>query len=112
MVLCLKARESRSLPSLPNAKTFPIDDKVLGFAAGWSSPVARQAHNLKVVGSNPAPATNSKKPPSQEGGFLLFRLSLFWPGGNRCPSRSHAASASTPAIASPRTDRSAVISTV
>ena len=24
--------------------------------AGWSSPVARQAHNLKVVGSNPAPA--------------------------------------------------------
>ena len=28
--------------------------------AGWSSLVARQAHNLKVVGSNPAPATNSK----------------------------------------------------
>src|SRR6201986_885776 len=25
--------------------------------AGWSSPVARQAHNLKVAGSNPAPAT-------------------------------------------------------
>jgi hypothetical protein len=28
--------------------------------AGWSSLVARQAHNLKVVGSNPAPATNLK----------------------------------------------------
>ena len=28
--------------------------------AGWSSPVARQAHNLKVVGSNPTPATNLK----------------------------------------------------
>jgi hypothetical protein len=27
------------------------------FIAGWSSPVARQAHNLKVAGSNPAPAT-------------------------------------------------------
>ena len=27
--------------------------------AGWSSLVARQAHNLKVVGSNPAPATKS-----------------------------------------------------
>ena len=27
--------------------------------AGWSSPVARQAHNLKVVGSNPTPATNT-----------------------------------------------------
>ena len=25
--------------------------------AGWSSQVARQAHNLKVVGSNPTPAT-------------------------------------------------------
>ena len=32
--------------------------------AGWSSPVARQAHNLKVVGSNPTPATKagSQKP--------------------------------------------------
>ena len=29
--------------------------------AGWSSPVARQAHNLKVVGSNPTPATKSAK---------------------------------------------------
>ena len=29
--------------------------------AGWSSPVARQAHNLKVVGSNPTPATKVNK---------------------------------------------------
>src|SRR3990167_4789987 len=29
--------------------------------AGWSSPVARQAHNLKVVGSNPTPATKNSK---------------------------------------------------
>ncbi len=28
-----------------------------GGDAGWSSPVARQAHNLKVPGSNPGPAT-------------------------------------------------------
>jgi hypothetical protein len=28
--------------------------------AGWSSPVARQAHNLKVTGSNPVPATINK----------------------------------------------------
>jgi len=27
------------------------------FIAGWSSQVARQAHNLKAAGSNPAPAT-------------------------------------------------------
>jgi hypothetical protein len=27
--------------------------------AGWSSPVARQAHNLKVTGSNPVPASTT-----------------------------------------------------
>ena len=59
MVLCLKTRESRSPPGLPSTRhpTFPhTHDQRLG--AGWSSPVARQAHNLKVAGSNPAPATN------------------------------------------------------
>ena len=41
--------------------TFPhTHDQRLG--AGWSSPVARQAHNLKVAGSNPAPATKSQTP--------------------------------------------------
>jgi hypothetical protein len=29
--------------------------------AGWSSPVARWAHNPKVAGSNPAPATKSSE---------------------------------------------------
>ncbi len=28
--------------------------------AGWSSQVARRAHNPKVVGSNPAPATTTR----------------------------------------------------
>jgi hypothetical protein len=28
--------------------------------AGWSSLAARRAHNPKVAGSNPAPATNFK----------------------------------------------------
>ena len=27
------------------------------YDAGWSSPVARRAHNPKVTGSNPVPAT-------------------------------------------------------
>ena len=31
--------------------------------AGWSSPVARQAHNLKVGGSNPPPATTDNNAP-------------------------------------------------
>ena len=42
--------------------------------AGWSSPVARQAHNLKVAGSNPAPATNLNPCKSMDcWGFLLVR---------------------------------------
>src|SRR6266404_429967 len=74
MVLRLKTRESRSLPGLPirgqKPKARNQKHKNLfqcqspsGFGllasvdAGWSSPVARQAHNLKVRGSNPLPAT-------------------------------------------------------
>ena len=33
--------------------------KVRSALAGWSSPVARWAHNPKVAGSNPAPATKT-----------------------------------------------------
>ena len=85
MVLCLKTRESRSSPGLP--RTFASSSQRQSFSkgsrqwaigsrppnqsrppaaycllptaldAGWSSPVARQAHNLKAAGSNPAPAT-------------------------------------------------------
>ena len=41
-----------------------------GTVAGWSSPVARQAHNLKVTGSNPVPATIRKPRPSPDGAFV------------------------------------------
>ncbi len=46
--------------------------------AGWSSPVARQAHNLKAAGSNPAPATifkaiNNKALPSRRA-ICVFAL--------------------------------------
>ena len=56
MVLRLKTWESRSLPNLKKILTvlLCIYDS---FNAGWSSLVARQAHNLKVLGSNPSPAT-------------------------------------------------------
>ena len=56
MVLRLKTRESRSPPDLirtPSLNTL--------HTAGWSSPVARQAHNLKAAGSNPAPATRNTR---------------------------------------------------
>ena len=69
MVLCLKARESRSPPGLPSAlvlhslsRQYARPPALRGRpVAGWSSPVARQAHNLKVAGSNPAPATTSRR---------------------------------------------------
>lgn len=52
-------------------KLYPVAEnsnkKILFFAsvAGWSSSVARWAHNPEVVGSNPAPAT-SLEPPVRE----------------------------------------------
>jgi hypothetical protein len=93
MVLCLKARESRSSPGLPRTELtqepfhqdpfFAMPFSGLGelpldndrFDAGWSSPVARQAHNLKVAGSNPAPATSvTCTPDPLDRGFLFARL--------------------------------------
>ena len=50
--------------------------------AGWSSPVARQAHNLKVVGSNPAPATKKKKA-SRKVGFFVFGIDVLFFGGGK-----------------------------
>src|SRR5690606_16245618 len=41
-------------------------------SAGWSSPVARQAHNLKVVGSNPTPATKIMPLAQWVGGFFCI----------------------------------------
>ena len=62
MVLRPKAWESRSSPDLAKSSVSPVQFGSgfwlePGTGAGWSSPVARQAHNLKVVGSNPTPAT-------------------------------------------------------
>ncbi len=49
----------------------------VSFDAGWSSLVARRAHNPKVVGSNPAPATIclSDSPAYQQN--LTFSIRLF-----------------------------------
>ena len=86
MVLHLKVWESRSLPGLPSSKLVFLESlrafrssshsvsaaaqrihqkrnsdrqqqPPVYLGAGWSSLVARQAHNLKVRGSNPLPAT-------------------------------------------------------
>ncbi len=82
MVLLLKQWKSRSPPGFAGgareAETHShVRSRRCGansFGAGWSSPVARQAHNLKVAGSNPAPATTStcevKRPGFSGGGFI------------------------------------------
>ena len=51
----------------------PATEDQIYHGAGWSSPVARQAHNLKVVGSNPTPATNLNEQAAVErlAAFLL-----------------------------------------
>jgi hypothetical protein len=56
--------------------------------AGWSSLVARQAHNLKVVGSNPTPATNlSVGQNSLAVGFFVSKPSVFGvPLSKKCAS--------------------------
>src|SRR3954451_23072288 len=86
MVLRLKTWESRSPPGPPTTRTqssrliLPSVQPVTCSRrmpvqhpdAGWSSPVARQAHNLKVAGSNPAPATKSARHVNDMAGFLLF----------------------------------------
>ena len=46
-----------------------------GLIAGWSSLVARRAHNPKVVGSNPAPATKLRQP--QYGVFYFGGFGLW-----------------------------------
>ena len=67
-------RDGRSIVSGSTGPTGPRRSQRL--TAGWSSPVARQAHNLKVAGSNPAPAT--KKSPVDQG------LNLALPGFFMC----------------------------
>src|SRR6201994_5015307 len=41
--------------------------------AGWSSSVARWAHNPEVAGSNPAPATKARGPFSNRGRAFCMR---------------------------------------
>ena len=58
------------LPCLIFSRVFFFKDA--RFGAGWSSPVARQAHNLKVAGSNPAPATMKTLPKPLSDGIAVF----------------------------------------
>ena len=62
---------------------------LLHHIAGWSSLVARKAHNLEVVGSNPAPATildgSALRLFPNKGGNKKLKLMWLFPnkGGNK-----------------------------
>src|SRR5882672_3983349 len=59
---------------VPTGNLYPRSRRETGHDAGWSSPVARQAHNLKVLGSNPSPATPwNAVDPVVVAGFICFR---------------------------------------
>ena len=55
---------------------FLLQNVSILFIAGWSSPVARQAHNLKVTGSNPVPAPILKVDPQRGSAFLMLVQSV------------------------------------
>ena len=88
MVLSLKRWKSRSSPGIEARATCitrylnPFTNVSYPFAnanvAGWSSPVARQAHNLKVTGSNPVPATKSYDSPKAKASGLSSFVDFFF----------------------------------
>ena len=47
-------------PAVPGIHRLTLAPLNLAHAAGWSSQVARRAHNPEVAGSNPAPATHEE----------------------------------------------------
>ncbi len=59
------AQDLKSCDPFDRTGSIPVLGTTFYFAygmynAGWSSLVARRAHNPEVVGSNPAPATNKQ----------------------------------------------------
>ena len=69
--------------------------------AGWSSPVARQAHNLKAAGSNPAPATNvTCRPLGPKGRGVFLSVSASIPASSPTSSIASAPFSGTSRIAS------------
>ena len=91
-----RCRRSPAKPTVPFAGDYHVlHDDIHELDAGWSSPVARQAHNLKVTGSNPVPATKftGKEASRISGTPLCFsaaigRMAACWPrrSGRSSPS--------------------------
>ena len=62
-----RSRKANRPPAATRPSGRVSEERQNGIIAGWSSPVARQAHNLKVVGSNPTPATTAIELGAPEG---------------------------------------------
>jgi hypothetical protein len=56
----VKSRVSHRAANAPSSRFDGLSNDCYDRCAGWSSLVARWAHNPKVGGSNPPPATNFK----------------------------------------------------
>ena len=107
-----RVRKAERPPAATRPSGRMSEERQNGIIAGWSSPVARQAHNLKVVGSNPTPATTVKThhrsthttPAASLPGAIgvcvwrPFLKCLWWRQATRRRS-GHAASAPIPSIA-------------
>ena len=64
-----------SLYLSPCAKSLKAVKCLFHNNAGWSSLVARRAHNPKVIGSNPIPATrNSQVRGTYASGLIVFKF--------------------------------------
>ena len=72
----MENKETNSIFALPKNKTKVIKNTVRGGAE-----VARWAHNPKVIGSNPVPATTEKSSPFLVG--ISFFVSSTWAYANK-----------------------------
>ena len=62
MVRRVKSRSLKRSNNKSHKEVVPVSYRRHNYclSAGWSSLVARRAHNPKVAGSNPAPATDQR----------------------------------------------------
>src|SRR6516164_7422236 len=95
MVLRLKPRKSRSPPGQEKTRHQTTPSHTTLTPRG-SSPVARQTHNLKVVGSNPTPATTKLASEYKDLGPPRGGPNCVWLCATRCAGKPQKSSRSDP----------------
>src|SRR5713101_555337 len=80
MLARIFARSAASSAVPTEVDSVPGVGYITSVTAGWSSPVARWAHNPKVAGSNPAPATMKNEGLADAAAASPFRLPRLHPG--------------------------------